>query len=688
MENSAQRTAKFQRFFESVVTDFTEQLLRYLFIICSIFIFLSTYANINSLLQKPNLKVLDIGNSYTIDATSYLKQIINASGSDIDDMCLYTAVRGSGSFKTWYNTYFDKDNSTYTIKKVLGGINANITTGTGEKNDGALFREALENEKWDVIIIHQVSTYAPYYYNWGTTGTGGYLNEFLALLKEKQPQAKIGFQLIHSYWDNYSGNKEGSSFERWKLIAESVKNLCSNYDVDFVIPYGTAVENLRSSSLNNEYDLTRDGTHCGHGLCRYTATCCYYEALIAPRSGISVLGNSARYDASNQSSKYPATNVTDENAHIAQMAAFLATNEKFRCLNPEEYILKDPSETCFNLVYKIDSEIYSTSQVNYLNRITTVEPAPSKEGYTFSGWSDIPPLMPAHDVTVTGTFSINKYKLVYKVDGVDYKSYDVEYGTAITPEEAPTKEGYTFSGWSEIPETMPANDVTVTGTFTQTEYRVGDDTYEITGEGTVTIKRSNQTGSVEISSTIDINGYTYQVTAIGENAFKDNTEIKSVTIENGIKAIGDKAFSGCVNLIAINIGKDVNTIGHKAFADIGTASFVRKRSNDASIITVNCYAESVPLSVTDAFENTPIGTGLLLVEDSSVDAYKATSPWSGFGTILGINEAAGIRSTRIETQNAIIYDMRGNRINQLERGVNIIRMDNGKARKVVVGSLR
>ena len=95
--------------------------------------------------------------------------------------------------------------------------------------------------------------------------------------------------------------------------------------------------------------------------------------------------------------------------------------------------------------------------------------------------------MPAHDVTVTGTFSINKYKLVYKVDGVDYKSYDVEYGTAITPEEAPTKEGYTFSGWSEIPETMPANDVTVTGTFTQTEYRVGDDTYEITGEGTVTI---------------------------------------------------------------------------------------------------------------------------------------------------------------------------------------------------------
>ena len=251
------------------------------------------------------------------------------------------------------------------------------------------------------------------------------------------------------------------------------------------------------------------------------------------------------------------------------------------------------------------------------------------------------------------------------------------------------KEGYTFSGWSEIPATMPAHDVIVTGSFTQTIYSVGDDTYEIIGEGTVTIKRSNQTGSVEISNTVEINGYTYLVTAIADNAFKDNSEIKSVTIENGIKAIGDKAFSGCVNLIAINIGKDVNTIGHKAFADIGTASFVRKRSNDASIITVNCYAESVPLSATDAFENTPIDTGLLLVEDSSVDAYKAASPWNGFGKIIGFEEAAGIQSTTIDTiTNVTIYDIRGNRIEQLQRGVNIIRMNDGRTRKVVVGSRR
>ena len=61
---------------------------------------------------------------------------------------------------------------------------------------------------------------------------------------------------------------------------------------------------------------------------------------------------------------------------------------------------------------------------------------------------------------------IVKYHLTYVVDGVEYKSFEMEEGAAIVPEENPTKENYTFSGWSEIPATMPAHDVTVTGSFT------------------------------------------------------------------------------------------------------------------------------------------------------------------------------------------------------------------------------
>ena len=132
----------------------------------------------------------------------------------------------------------------------------------------------------------------------------------------------------------------------------------------------------------------------------------------------------------------------------------------------------------YKLTYKVDGVEYKSSDVEYGSAITP-EAAPTKEGYTFSGWSEIPATMPAHDVTVTGTFTINKYKLTYKVDGEVYKSYDVEYGAAITPEAAPTKEGYTFSRWSMIPATMPAQDVTVTGSFTKGAYKL---TYMVDGE--------------------------------------------------------------------------------------------------------------------------------------------------------------------------------------------------------------
>lgn len=58
------------------------------------------------------------------------------------------------------------------------------------------------------------------------------------------------------------------------------------------------------------------------------------------------------------------------------------------------------------------------------------------------------------------------YKLIYLVDDEAYKTYEIEYGATITPEAEPTKDGFSFSGWSEIPETMPAEDITIYGSYT------------------------------------------------------------------------------------------------------------------------------------------------------------------------------------------------------------------------------
>ena len=118
----------------------------------------------------------------------------------------------------------------------------------------------------------------------------------------------------------------------------------------------------------------------------------------------------------------------------------------------------------FTLTYVVDGETYKTIEVEYGTSITA-EAEPTKEGYTFSGWSEIPETMPAEDVTVTGSFTVNTYKLTYMIDGKVYKEVEYEYGTAITPEPQPEGDYQSFE-WTDMPETMPAHDVVVQASYT------------------------------------------------------------------------------------------------------------------------------------------------------------------------------------------------------------------------------
>ena len=125
----------------------------------------------------------------------------------------------------------------------------------------------------------------------------------------------------------------------------------------------------------------------------------------------------------------------------------------------------------YKAVFKIGDDVIDTKTIVYGDAVTAPE-APAKEGYTFAGWQNMPETMPAHDIEVIGSYTANKYVLTYKVDGEEYKKVEVDFGTIITPEPDPEKEGYTFSGWQGLPETMPAHDVEVTGTFSINSYRL------------------------------------------------------------------------------------------------------------------------------------------------------------------------------------------------------------------------
>ena len=229
----------------------------------------------------------------------------------------------------------------------------------------------------------------------------------------------------------------------------------------------------------------------------------------------------------------------------------------------------------YKLTYVVDGEEYKTYEIEYGTSIT-LENEPTKEGYTFSGWSEIPDTMPANDIAVTGTFTINKYKLIYMVDGAEYKSLEIEYGASVTSEAAPTKEGYIFSGWSEIPDIMPAYDLTVTGTFSadESKYAVRDGIkYKKTAANECeVISNDGCSGDVVIPETITSYGKEYIVTSIGGSAFKGCYELTSMIIPNSITFIGDSAFAKCHNLASVDIPNSVYHIGEWAFFDTGLTS--------------------------------------------------------------------------------------------------------------------
>ena len=101
--------------------------------------------------------------------------------------------------------------------------------------------------------------------------------------------------------------------------------------------------------------------------------------------------------------------------------------------------------------------------------------APTKTGYTFIGWDTaIPATMPAHNMTITAQWTINQYTITFDTaGGSEVAPITQNYGTTINAPAAPTKTGYTFIGWdSELPATMPAENVTVTAQWRINSYTV------------------------------------------------------------------------------------------------------------------------------------------------------------------------------------------------------------------------
>lgn len=264
---------------------------------------------------KGSLKVLAIGNSFLDDPMAYLESLVQASGIDRSTLCVYSAVRSGVPLEFWANTCKNGDEVTINLRA------GNFTMTTTQ----APLKELLAQD-WDVVTVQQLSILAQ-----DPEKLSPYLPYLVNQIRELCPNKDvvIAFQQVWSYWRENDNLQ--TSLENWQRINEVAK-LSYKYGIDMIIPTGTAIQNARATDRNVHHGFTRDGQHLGYGVGRYVAACTWFEALIAPVYGVSVVGNAANHEITDKEkadSKNETTAVTDINRLLCQQCAALAVTNPF-----------------------------------------------------------------------------------------------------------------------------------------------------------------------------------------------------------------------------------------------------------------------------------------------------------------------------------------------------------------------
>ena len=258
------------------------------------------------------------------------------------------------------------------------------------------------------------------------------------------------------------------------------------------------------------------------------------------------------------------------------------------------------------------------------------------------------------------------YHLTYYIDGTEYKTFEIEEGAKITPEPAPFKETYKFSGWSEIPETMPNHDVTVTGTFTR-YFDVGNLTKAINFV-------MNNSASAEDVALYDLNNN--EKMDIGDvilivKFILNNSDNASSYIE---KRVVEVTELGQYTAAQFEV-KTAGNVDLRLVKSMEQTHQLKYQQKDANTYTVVVYSLTNQLMRLENGQIIEMGNNSDILSIENVTVATPTGETAYYQTL---SATTGIEQIENENGTAVIYDLKGNRLNSekaLDKGIYIV---NGK----------
>lgn len=214
------------------------------------------------------IKILAIGNSFSEDAIeNYLYDLAKASGRKVMIANMY--IGGSSLENHWTNA--SENNSAYQLR---------VISPDGSRNsfNAQTIEQAVSRENWDYISFQEVSQLSGIY-----DGYAEYLPKLLEYAKPLTTNPELKF-ILHQTWayakdSNHFGfvNYDKDQVKMYEAIVEAVWKANGMFNVDMVIPAGTAIQNARTSYIGDKF--TRDGYHLNLGIGRFTAASAWFEMI-------------------------------------------------------------------------------------------------------------------------------------------------------------------------------------------------------------------------------------------------------------------------------------------------------------------------------------------------------------------------------------------------------------------------
>ena len=299
----------------------------------------------NSTSQYKRLKILCIGNSFTLDAMSYAPFILKDIAPEVELTigCAYiggaclaqqlASITGS-TIVLDNNTYSPKDYIFYLYEN-----NANRWTNKGEMNAPNI----LDYTDWDIITLQQLSSQSWQDYE---TFYSPVIHKLQMAIAKRVHNIQLGWILT----SGANSQDESVQYGHWEKSAQNSYRVMNETGMSVLFCYGTAIQNLRTTDINERGDgggFTADGSHLQEGIgCLCASYCMVVKMLeIVGYNSKTIIGNTIRPNRQwinernvpeknyGESGKDGVIGITERNCLLAQIAAIQACKSPFLVSN-------------------------------------------------------------------------------------------------------------------------------------------------------------------------------------------------------------------------------------------------------------------------------------------------------------------------------------------------------------------